>query len=374
MANAKSEWLGVTLRVQSVGGDITDVLHRLFDTPDLLEAIAPLNCILLLDSPVVLTDALYAEMPANRVLFAISAASLADEDARNHALDLLEHGYQILLDGPAPEGVALPPALRARALDCSAGVAADCAMAAMFGPHLARQVGTPERLAECVAAGFEWFSGDYVLHPETAELNDGSSRKRMLALLGLLARDAESRELEVLLKQDPALSFHLLKLVNSAAFALTTTITSFAQAINLLGRRQLQRWLQLLLYARHQDDGQLNPLLPIAAQRAAQMEALCKAQGGDREEQDLAFMIGVFSLLDVLFSMPMMEIVGALGMDPDATSALLLREGRMGHLLRLVEHATPDAAGLARAEIATEVWWKSQLHAYHWAIQVSRNL
>ena len=195
-----------------------------------------------------------------------------------------------------------------------------------------------------------------------------------MALLGLLARDADSRELEILLKQDPALSYHLLKLVNSAAFAMSKPINSFGQAINLLGRRQLQRWLQLLLYARQHEDGAANPLLPLAAVRAAQMEMLCKINGGDRDQQDIAFMTGVFSLLDVLLCMPMEEIISALNLDPDIVLALTARGGALGAMLALTENSVVTLDALDDAGIDPETYWRSLLQAYHWAIQVSRNL
>ena len=179
-------------------------------------------------------------------------------------------------------------------------------------------------------------------------------------------------ELEALIKQDPSLSYHLLKLVNSAAFALSSPVHSFSQAINVLGRRQLQRWLQLLLYARQQDDGLPNPLLPLAAVRAAQMEALVRAQGGDRDQQDMAFVAGVFSLLDVLLGMAMTEIVAALSLDLDVVMALLDRAGPLGELLQLVEGHDRAALELAGLDAAT--FWQTQLDAHQWALQVSRNL
>ena len=379
VANAQNEWVALTLRLKAFTDDATTAWHSVFDTPDLLTAVAPLDCVVFVDALATLTPALLTVMPANRVVFVIKAEAMADDATRKQTLALHDMGYRVMIDGPLAEGVKPAPTLRAVTHDCRDGVppcaAKKFALIDIFGPHMAYNVNNGMRHNQCVAAGFAWFSGDYPLHPAPpVKPNDGTSRKRLLNLLGLVARDAESRELEALLKQDPALSYHLLKLVNSAAFAMATPITSFGQAINLLGRRQLQRWLQLLLYARQQQDGITNPLLPLAALRAAQLEALCKLQGGDRDAQDLAFMTGVFALLDVLFEMPMTEIVGALSLAPSAADALLAREGRLGDLLRLTDQNAPSLELLLKAGVEPAQYWQSQLHAYHWAIQVSRNL
>ena len=371
----QNAWVALSLRVQAAAGDIADALRSLFSSSDLLNAIAPLDCMVFLDCPLVLTDALLAQMPVARVMFAISASALQNDAAVKRMLVLQEMGYRMLVDGAPPAGVTAPPALRAVAHNFSEAEPGREVLPLVFGPHLAHGVNTAARLMQCAHVGYEWFSGDYALHPAPdKEPNDGSSRKRLMTMLGLLARDAETRELEALLKQDPALSYHLLKLANSALFAHVTPITSFGQAISVLGRRQLQRWLQLLLYARHQPDGMANPLLPLAALRAAQMESLCKLRGGEREEQDMAFMTGVFSLLDLLIALPMTEIVGELNLPTLAATALLARTGQLGELLALVEAGSIEPGMLERAGLAPDQWWRSQLDAYHWAIQVSRNL
>lgn len=375
ISNMQNAWVALLLRVEPVLGDLAAGLHSVFCAPDLLAAIAPINCVVMLDSPDLLSDTLLACMPATRVGFAFRSSALDNDAQTKRMVALHDAGYRIMIDGPLPENVVAPVALRTVANDFALVDVKSDVLPLVFGPHLAYNVYNAERRADCARVGYEWFAGDYPLHPEpSSNPDDGSSRKRLMTLLGLLARDAETRELETLLKQDPALSYHLLKLANSAAFAHSSHISSFGQAISILGRRQLQRWLQLLLYARQSPDGMPNPLLPVAALRAAQMESLCKLRGGEREEQDLAFMTGVFSLLDVLFAMPMQEIVGALGLPPVASDALLLREGPLGELLHLVEtrKMTPTLAD--KAGFAPSALWLSQLHAYHWAIQVSRNL
>jgi len=377
VANAQNEWVALSLRLPP-GADLPQRLQAVFAGTELLNAIAPLDCLLHLDSAAALTAPVLALLPANRVGLVVDAAVLDAGSAARQLAQLHACGYRIWLDGDVPEGAKAPPALRAVARNCRAQHGAALPpgrLLALFGPHLAHGVDHARGFSECENAGFDWFSGDYPLDPDAAPSpdDDGSSRRRILTLLGLLARDAESCELEHQIKQDPTLAYHLLKLVNSAAFVAGTEITSFAHAITVLGRRQLQRWLQLLLYARQQPDGLPNLLLPLAARRAAQLEALCRAAGGDRDAQDLAFMTGVFSLLDRLLHMPMATIAADLYLPDEVAGALLERRGPLGAWLRLAE-THPDEAALGEAGVSRGDWWTSQLHAHHWAIQVGRNV
>jgi EAL and modified HD-GYP domain-containing signal transduction protein len=368
VANAQNVWVALLLKSDG------DAIENLFGTQDLLTAMAPLDCILLLDSTAILTPAALALLPPNRVALAVRAAALTDEEVAPRLAALQLAGYRVMLDGELPEGMAGPKALRTMARDGSQPPLAPASLPALFGPHLAHGVDSLEAFRACENAGFAWFAGDYMLDNSACEGTDGASRKRLLTLLALLACDADSRELEVQLKQDAVLSYHLLKLVNSAAFSCGTPITSFGQAISRIGRRQLQRWLQLLLYAHQQANGLPNPLLPLAALRGAALEALCKQGGGDRDQQDLAFMTGVFSLLDRLFHMPMTDIVRDLCLPKHVEAALLRREGPLGRRLALLEVGRTEPALLASAGVDGPSWWQALLHAYHWAIQVARNV
>lgn len=375
VSNVRHEWTAVTLQLPLDAGDNVVAMTATLSDPELFAALAPLDCIVPVADPRALGDTLLASLPARRIILCIPAGIATDKKVQDKCRELGDEGFRIMLDG-AGGLLASQTGANALTFDCSAVMPPLGLLVALPGPHLARGVADAQRLLACRNVGFHWFAGGYALTSarEHGSADDGTSRKRLLGLLSLLARDADSRELETLLKQDPSLAYHLLRLVNSAAFALSTPIHSFAQAINLLGRRQLQRWLQLLLYARQQEDGAANPLLPLAAVRAAQMEALCKLRGGDRDEQDAAFVAGIFSLLDVLLGMPMTEIVSTLSLDLDVVMALLDRAGPMGPTLALVEVDHPTQALLDAAGIDAASYWDSRLQAYHWAIQVSRNL
>lgn len=394
VSNSAHQWVALSARLgpphagRPVAADAADPpadaaaspspWQAMFDGGALLAAIAPLDCIVHLDDSRALAAPLLARLPPSRVQFALAASALAHEGEAARLGHLQQAGYRILIDGGAAAGsLPLPATLRAYAHDGATALDPAVPLIGLFGPHLAHGVDDAASFEACAKAGFAWFSGHYPLGAvgaAAAQNGDGSSGRRLLKLLGLLLADAETREIETQLKQDPALCYHLLRLVNSAAFAAATPIHDFAQAIDRLGRRQLMRWLQLLLYARPREDGLANPLLPLAALRAAQIESLCKQQGHGREVQDLGFQVGVFSLLDVLLGMPMADIVDSLCLPDPSAAALLERGGAMGALLALAEAQAPSPAALDGARVTPQQWWHSQLHGFHWAIQVSRNL
>lgn len=288
-----------------------------------------------------------------------------------------ERGVPVLVES-SPK-IDLPEC--AFAVDAAQGLSGSVALLRRCpGPHLAMGVDNAVLHRECVRAGFHWFEGNWPLHAETAHAGqNATSRSTLLNLLGLVSADADSQEIEALLKRDPQLSFQLLKLVNSVSFSLTHKISSFSQAITLLGRRQLQRWLQLLLYAGHHGDGSMGPLLSIAAHRAALMEALIVARQGSRVDKDRAFMTGLFSLLDALFNAPIRDLIQPLNLEDGITRALVSRDGELGCLLDFAiaaEAAPAEKLGqcMETLAVSSDALLAAQRVAITWTTQVCREM
>ena len=218
---------------------------------------------------------------------------------------------------------------------------------------LAEKVETSEQMAFCQSLGFELFQGYFFAKPTViAGKKLNPSQLTLMRLLGLLMEDAETAELEKAFKLEPGLTVNLLRLTNSVGSGVNTQITSLRHAIAVLGRRQLQRWLQLLLYTNPKDSTQtINPLLQLAATRGRLMELLAeRVQAKNREFADHAFMVGIMSLMPALLGVVMDEILVQLPVAQRVKQALTDFGGQLGQLLQLVEateqtdvQATEDA-------------------------------
>ncbi|MCL2344921.1 MAG: HDOD domain-containing protein [Desulfobulbus sp.] len=230
----------------------------------------------------------------------------------------------------------------------------------------------------CLQNACSLSTGEYLLTRGTAASQADITRLKLLELLALIAQDADTAALEHVFRQESKLSYGLLRLVNSAAMALSRPITSFAQAINLIGRRPLQRWLQLLVYADPNNGHRPNPLLQKAAARGHLLEALAlQLQPAPVVENpgDAAFMVGAFSLLDVLLNMPMAEIMRQLPLAEEIVTALTGHSGPLGSLLQAVHAAETraletSATRLQELGIAPERYLDAQLAALGWAARI----
>jgi len=203
---------------------------------------------------------------------------------------------------------------------------------------LAEKVDSAEQAAFCHSLGFDLFQGYYFARPLVLSAKRADpSQMALIQLLGLVLRDAETPQIEQLFKQHPNLTYNLMRLVNSVASGLHRSIPSVSQAIMVLGRKQLQRWLQLLLFTLQSGSTYPNPLLLLAATRGKMMELLAMKQQRNADYCDEAFMTGILSLIESLIDKPLSDIVSELNLGERLAAALLQREGELGSLLKLVE-------------------------------------
>ncbi len=203
-----------------------------------------------------------------------------------------------------------------------------------------------------LAPNAAWLAGDWPLAPPAKAVGaQAASRALALQLVQLVSNDADTHEIEALLRRDPTLSYHLLKVVNSLSMGSGRKVGSFAQAILILGRQQLRRWLNLMLFSAREGDVRSPMLLARVAVRAHALELLARETGMGKPQQEQAFMVGMFSLLGVLFGMPLPEVLAPLTVSDAVAHALLEKQGELGALLALVESAEHGGFGAVAAQL-----------------------
>lgn len=243
---------------------------------------------------------------------------------------------------------------------------------------LAEKVDSAEQADYCHALGFDLFQGFYFARPSVLTAKQaGPSQLALIQLLELVLKNAATHQIEQIFKQHPNLAYNLMRLVNSVACGARRTITSLSQAIVVLGRSQLQRWLQLLMFTLQSGSAYPSPLLLLAATRGKMMELLASKLERHPGFCDEAFMTGILSLIDSLIDKPLADIVSELRLGEQLASALLRREGELGVMLKLIEsveqadliqaHALLDQIGALSIGDLTA----AEIEAMNWANQVT---
>jgi EAL and modified HD-GYP domain-containing signal transduction protein len=207
--------------------------------------------------------------------------------------------------------------------------------------------------------------------PETQKRRAVPSYPHIIKALNMVRDEADIAEIEAELKADPVISYRLMMHVNSAGMGFPRQIKSYRQAISILGFHQLYRWLvRLLVTADPSDRG--SAIGRNAVIRGRFLELVGKAQPEKYAEEEL-FVVGAFSLLEVLFGEPMEMLLEDLRISEPVRSALVARAGSYAPLLRLAEAIeTTDEPKIAAAmdelpDLPIDLIFETYAQALAWA-------
>lgn len=282
-------------------------------------------------------------LPPKRTVLEILETVAIDELVLQRCKELHDQGFQIALDDhvDTPESVPMLGIVDYIKLDIRQhgieGLALLCTKyKSMPFKIIAEKVETYEEFEACKKIGFKFFQGFYFAHPETLSAKIiNPSYATVLDLLNMVNRKAEIRDLENGFKRDPALSFKLLRYINSVGFGLSCEIQSIRHAVTILGYNQLYRWLTLLMVTAGENSTP-PALMKTSITRGRLTELLGEGYFG-KAERDNLFIIGVFSLLDAMLEMPMEQVLGKIQLPEPVSEALLTRSGVYGPFLQLTE-------------------------------------
>ncbi len=327
-------------------------------------------------------------LPNDKVILEVLESVEPTPDVLKRVQELKQAGYKFALDDVAGESAAveaLRPLMDVIKVDIKQIERGSLPALArnLRNPNqklLAEKVETVEEFRECMDLGFEYFQGYYFARPVILSGKKITpSQLSIMHLLDLLNQDADQREVERSVKHDPLISLNLLRLVNTPAVGARFRINSVGHALIVLGRRQLQRWLQILLYVKGSEFD--SPLLQMATTRGKTMELVMgHVRPSEKVAADIGFTVGIMSLMDALFSVRMGEILDSVNVLDEVRDALLHREGDYGDVLRLIELIERAQEGreltgiLHKLELAPSALYALQREAFEWVNEYAHSV
>lgn len=241
------------------------------------------------------------------------------------------------------------------------------------GLLLAEKVENQAEFELCTDLGFELFQGFFFCRPKVlSQKASATDRQRILFLLSQIQReDVGLDEALALVQRDVAVSYRLLRCLNSVVFGLRQPVESLRQALILLGMPRVRAWIALMALSSVHDRSP--ELIRMAMIRAMMCQTVATQVPG--LSPDTMFTVGMFSLLDVLLGIGMDELLDQLPLGPTARGALLGEPSAEYEVLALVRAyeagATPVAgAGLISAEALARIW----LEAVEWVDEATDEL
>jgi EAL and modified HD-GYP domain-containing signal transduction protein len=202
---------------------------------------------------------------------------------------------------------------------------------------IAYNIDCKEAYDKAVECGCTYFQGSYVSErlPTTVAKTNYLQSNFFLLMCAVTKDEPDIDEIESIVSRDVTLTFSLLRLVNSAYFALRNRARSVKQALVILGLGQLKQWIYLLSFK--QEDGSMpDELLKVSFLRATFASELVGFATNMPISKSEAYLLGMFSTLGKLMQCNLEDALAQLPISDEIKDALLRGEGRTGLLYKLV--------------------------------------
>lgn len=305
----------------------------------------------------------YALLPKDRVVLELLESIEPDAEVIAATERMKAKGYTIALDDYEGHEAYEPLVAMADIIKLDVLVPSLEEVAAQVAPLrgrvrlLAERVETQAVFEACKAMGFTLFQGYFFAKPQNVR-GQGLEPVQTAALeliAALNAPDADREQLGRIIEGDVALTYDLLRLVNSPFMGLRKKVGSIEAAQIALGQDRVRNWATLVVM-RKLGAQRPAPLMRSGQWRASFMRAIAGKCGRFTITANAASMVGLLSVLDGLLGVPMEAVLGRLGFEQDIERALLARKGPLGALLALAESAERgDWSRMTRAATALKI-------------------
>ena len=243
---------------------------------------------------------------------------------------------------------------------------------------MASKVETQQGFEMCKRLGFTLFLGYFFEQPEILKGKKlAASKFSLMSILATLQSDADISEVVKQIRYVPEISLLLLTYMKTAKITTKEKVDSVQQAVNLLGRKKLTSWITLTLFSSTEDESN-QTLVDTSLMRARMMELLCELLNR-KEFEKQAYLVGLLSLTDAIFKVPMRDIVDGGDFSEGVGSALLSGDGELGKILKLamvVEHGNYKKIELISRKLSVPIEELSLLFnsAFNYVLMVKKSM
>lgn len=200
---------------------------------------------------------------------------------------------------------------------------------------LAEKVETAVEVEICRDLGFKYFQGYYFAKPKV--ISGKKITGNQLATVQLISElnrpGVTTEELAKLIQQDIAISYKLLRYVNSAMYSFSRKIESIRDAIVVLGMDALVKLVNMVAIG---SIGDIHAESYRTAMFRAKMCEVIALETGSRSDASTYFLVGLFSNLDALLGVPIDEVLRLLPLADEIKLAITDHSGPYGEILAIV--------------------------------------